>query len=254
MVYNDLNMTAEPVPPPEYRPVEDIDTTVLKPVSEDLYRTPNQLKQLLESYNIWDTDWKEDNLRLLWSDLHTGSKQLVATNSRDKKTEGLALIMEIISADVLHYDAAGHEYQLQEDWHALVTFDRQTKTGSVERKQRQKARALSEKIEPGESVPEALDRAIKQELGLDPGNCTSDILESRWESRFSPSYPRLQNLTQVHICRILLNDKRGGGIPFESHVEEESVPATVGPEQTKVVRFSWKSKTHRAIQDWAESK
>jgi len=215
---------------PEYKKID----------SENLDK--EQLQDILEKYKVWNEEWDESKLTTLLNEVKDNERELVTYTSEDG-TEKLAAHLQIISADVFHYDENGNEYKLNEAWFSRIRIDVDDEGNIIEPythefKNRKKPRAVSEKMPVGETSEKGIVRALEQELGVEDANrYSTEEKKTKKEAKVSGSLPGLLSLTDVYVYRVVMKDMDIRDT--ESEVSESDREKGGKSHQTKMVRFEW---------------
>ncbi|MFS7949354.1 putative NUDIX hydrolase domain-containing protein [Helianthus anomalus] len=191
------NFNPNPNPNPNRRrffkfPIMPLTTTAVNKLSttnRHHFATPQSLSDWLrprlpsDSFAAWGTKPGTKNVHNLWLELADGETSL-ADSTPPVRT------VEVV---VVRVRGSGNRY--------LIESHQELSNGDL----RNRSRPLSEKMKPGETVEQAVVRAVKEELGSIIKNVESDIVRivadsytNKVEERVSVSYPGLPACYILH--------------------------------------------------------
>lgn len=155
-------------------------------------KTKAELRFLLESYGINPKTWNTGKtLGHLFKEIKDGE-----TNLEEDENKNLIRKVSCVSADIIYVEQkTGRIFQLIEE--------KQIFAGGMIRRRKLK-NSLAEKIKLGESIEQAIQRGLREELGI-KGNLEIKFQETRKETEMSRSYPGLMAEYTLHIFTVTLH-------------------------------------------------
>ncbi|KAK9050474.1 hypothetical protein SSX86_030556 [Deinandra increscens subsp. villosa] len=198
------------------------------PINHHHFATPQSLSDWLrprlpsDSFAAWGSKPGTKNIHNLWLEIYEGETSL-ADSTPPVRT------LEVVVVRI-----RDHQNRI------LIESHQELSNGVV----RDRSRPLSEKMKPGETVEEAVLRAVKEELGsiLREDDVTVEIVpdsySSRVEEKVSVSYPGLPGCYILHTL-----DARVNGLPDSEFCTEEDQSGEVLDESEEAVlckRHYWK--------------
>jgi hypothetical protein len=166
------------------------------PYETVVVRTPAELAAVLARFGVKVELWGLAEAKSL-DDLHEEIEEGETVLCQDEEGR-LARLVSAVRADVLYRTATGAILILREDRQVFAD-------GRIRR--RSFGASLAEKMKPGEKPAAAIERGIREELGVEG---TLDLV-TRGESverRDSPSYPGLSSIYRFYKFTATLRDEQ----------------------------------------------
>lgn len=185
-----------------------------------------KLKKLLIKNDVWTDEWTSHDLIKIMGEIRKGERLLIMYRSNPGEPKKLALLMEIISADVL-FKGKDCLYRLREQLQSVtsVTVNRLTGkpiSGESKATERIKPAAVSEKMIVGTTPGDAIHRAMQEELSMHDSNLYEcDHVATTNEARRNSL--GMMTLTRVHRFTVVIRDDQAVNPPFDEHTESEQL-------------------------------
>ena len=157
-----------------------------------------------------------------------------------QKTKTIADLMKEIEEGSCRLEEVGGEWIRMVEVVSVGVFYRDEQTGEVlelyeagqmfadgDVRVRDMSKAMNEKMEPGESVKQAIKRGVRSELGIE-GDLAVELDGMREEEKASPSYPELKSIYRFHEANLRLTSDQFNP---EGYIE---------PQENKVTYFVWR--------------